>query len=348
MTEKRTGLPLWSASGWPRARSLSRSRSGWRGSCAARAPLRSAPARRPASPRPGRRTPMARAAAEVRSAFLATDVPDARERYERTSQALDAYAAAWAAMYRQTCEAEPAAGGRGGRRPARRLPRPARRGPRRARRRLRTRRCEGRAARGRCHAHAPAARQLRRRADDQGDRRTGGPGAAQPRSGAAQPAGGAVGDGRGGTGLASAEAGGHARRRDPRGEPRTVAGAGVDRPRSVRSPFDPEGAEPIYAEAFKRGEAIRNDELAAEAAIQLIAITGAIEHHSTAASAGPASQRGPSSAASRCACGDRSFTTGERCSPPGGHGGWRKVTSLPRWRSGSRRWAGRTLTSPRR
>ena len=46
----------------------------------------------------------------------------------------------------------------------------------------------------------------------------------------------------------------------------------------IRSPFDPEGAEPIYEEAFKRGEAIRNDELAAEAAIQLVAIAGAIGH----------------------------------------------------------------------
>lgn len=46
----------------------------------------------------------------------------------------------------------------------------------------------------------------------------------------------------------------------------------------IRSPFDPEGAEPIYEEAFKRGEAIRNDELAAEAAVQLIAIAGAIGH----------------------------------------------------------------------
>ena len=47
----------------------------------------------------------------------------------------------------------------------------------------------------------------------------------------------------------------------------------------ARSPFDPEGAEPLYEEAFKRGEAIHNDALAAEAAIQLVAIAGAIEHH---------------------------------------------------------------------
>ena len=47
----------------------------------------------------------------------------------------------------------------------------------------------------------------------------------------------------------------------------------------ARAPFDPEGAEPLYEEAFKRGEAIHNDALAAEAAIQLVAIAGAIEHH---------------------------------------------------------------------
>jgi len=47
----------------------------------------------------------------------------------------------------------------------------------------------------------------------------------------------------------------------------------------ARSPFDPEGAEPLYEEAFKLGEAIHNDALAAEAAIQLVAIAGAIEHH---------------------------------------------------------------------
>ena len=47
----------------------------------------------------------------------------------------------------------------------------------------------------------------------------------------------------------------------------------------ARAPFDPEGAEPLYEEAFKRGEAIHNDALAAEAAIQLVAIAGAIAHH---------------------------------------------------------------------
>src|SRR6185503_4766400 len=43
---------------------------------------------------------------QVRSAFLAASVPDARARYERASQALDAYATAWAGMSRQSCEAE--------------------------------------------------------------------------------------------------------------------------------------------------------------------------------------------------------------------------------------------------
>ena len=45
----------------------------------------------------------------------------------------------------------------------------------------------------------------------------------------------------------------------------------------TRAPFDPEGVAPLYEEAFKRGEAVHNDSLAAEAAIQLVAIAG-IEH----------------------------------------------------------------------
>src|SRR5262249_40521497 len=45
----------------------------------------------------------------------------------------------------------------------------------------------------------------------------------------------------------------------------------------TRAPVDPEGVGPIYEEALKRGEAVHNDSLAAEAAIQLVAIAG-IEH----------------------------------------------------------------------
>ena len=75
--------------------------------------------------------------AQIRSAFLAANVPDARERYERTSQSLDTYANAWAGMYRQNCERRAAGAGRaGGDRAAHGLPRSARRESRRARRML--------------------------------------------------------------------------------------------------------------------------------------------------------------------------------------------------------------------
>ena len=47
----------------------------------------------------------------------------------------------------------------------------------------------------------------------------------------------------------------------------------------ARSPFDPEGAASVYEDAFNRGETLHNNELAAEAAIQLVAIVGAIQHH---------------------------------------------------------------------
>jgi tetratricopeptide (TPR) repeat protein len=51
----------------------------------------------------------------------------------------------------------------------------------------------------------------------------------------------------------------------------------------IRSPFDPDAAVPLYEEAFRRAEAIHDDRFAAEAAIQLIAITGGFRHHFEAA-----------------------------------------------------------------
>jgi hypothetical protein len=47
----------------------------------------------------------------------------------------------------------------------------------------------------------------------------------------------------------------------------------------VRAPFDPDGAAPLYEEAWKRAEAAHNDEMAAEAAIRLLAIVGGVQHH---------------------------------------------------------------------
>jgi predicted Ser/Thr protein kinase len=47
----------------------------------------------------------------------------------------------------------------------------------------------------------------------------------------------------------------------------------------VRAPFDPDGAAPLYEEAWKRAEAMRSEETAAEAAIRMLAIVGGVQHH---------------------------------------------------------------------
>ncbi len=47
----------------------------------------------------------------------------------------------------------------------------------------------------------------------------------------------------------------------------------------IRSPFDPEGAIPLYEEAYRRAAALHLDDFAAEAAIQLAAIVGTFQHH---------------------------------------------------------------------
>ena len=46
----------------------------------------------------------------------------------------------------------------------------------------------------------------------------------------------------------------------------------------IRSPFDPDGAIPLYEEARRRAEALHLDDFAAEAAIQLATIEGTIAH----------------------------------------------------------------------
>lgn len=47
----------------------------------------------------------------------------------------------------------------------------------------------------------------------------------------------------------------------------------------IRSPFDPEGAIPLYEEAYRRAGALHLDDFSAEAAIQLTAIVGTFQHH---------------------------------------------------------------------
>ena len=46
----------------------------------------------------------------------------------------------------------------------------------------------------------------------------------------------------------------------------------------IRSPFEPEGAVPLYEEAYRRAAALHLDDFAAEAAIQLTAIVGTFQH----------------------------------------------------------------------
>ena len=49
----------------------------------------------------------------------------------------------------------------------------------------------------------------------------------------------------------------------------------------IRSPFDPEGALPLYEEAFRRASALHLDDFVAEAAIELTTIVGTIQHRFT-------------------------------------------------------------------
>jgi hypothetical protein len=192
--------------------------------------------------------------AQVRAAFQAANVPDARERFERASQSLDSYAAGWAAMSRQICEV-------------------------------------GALVDAFAHADAKVVRKAVAATfalpslDNCTDARALKAGALptdEPRrsrvlslrarlaklwamaaSGqdwqALKPMGALVDEAR---------AAGH--------EPLLVEALLIYA--RTRAPFDPEGVEPLYDEAFNRGDAIHADALAAQAAIQLVAIAG-IEHH---------------------------------------------------------------------
>ncbi|HXU06602.1 MAG TPA: serine/threonine-protein kinase [Polyangia bacterium] len=216
---------------------------------------------------------------QIRTAFLAANVPDARERFERTSQSLDTYATAWTAMHGQICEAAEGAAGDGRDLVA-----------------LRTACLDQRAdqldalADAFAHADAKVVRKavaatlalpaLDACADSRALRT-----AALPPDEALRARVQAL-RGRLATLWAMAASGHDWQALKPMGalidelrtaghEPLLVEALLVYA--RTRAPFDPEGVEPIYEEAFKRGEAIHADGLAAEAAIQLVAIAG-IEH----------------------------------------------------------------------
>jgi len=217
--------------------------------------------------------------ADVRAAFLHATVPDARERHARTSQALDTYADAWLNINRAGCEAQ------------------ARKEPP-ALRTLRQRCLEGRAE------DLGALVDVLAHADTVIVRRSVAAALALPPLDAcadpaalktmAAPDNPAVVSKvqqlrRRLAALRALAAAGHdwqamkplaALVEEARitGDESLLADALLVYART-RSPFDPEAAAAVYQDAFKHGESLHNDELAAEAAIQLIAIVGAIQHH---------------------------------------------------------------------
>jgi len=213
---------------------------------------------------------------QIRSAFLAANVPDARERFERTSQSLDTYAGAAAAMHRQICEAADIGPG------------------------------ELLAQRSACldqrtdqlgalaDAFAQADAKVVRKAvaatlalpplDSCADAHAVKASALPPDEAVRARVQGLRG--RLATLWAMAASGHDWQALKPMGALVDEARTAGHEPLLVeallvyartRAPFDPEGAAPLYEEAFKRGEAIHADGLAAEAAIQLVAIAG-IEH----------------------------------------------------------------------
>jgi tRNA A-37 threonylcarbamoyl transferase component Bud32 len=218
--------------------------------------------------------------AEIRAAFLAANVPDARERYDRVIRSLDGYAGAWATMYRHNCEASDTGSGDGP---------------------------DVVALRGACldqragelgalaDALAHADSKVVRKAvaatlalppvDGCADARVL-KAAALPADPARRAALLSLRE-RLATLWAMAAVGRDWQALKPMAALVDEARAADHEPllaealmvyARARAPFDPEDAVPLYEEAFKRGEAIHNDVLAAEAAIQLVAITGAIEH----------------------------------------------------------------------
>ena len=219
--------------------------------------------------------------AAIRAAFLAASVPDARERFERTSQSLDSYANAWAGMYRQNCEASDTGAADGAEMVALRMGCLDQRA-----RELGALADEFSHVDAKVVRKAVAATLALPPLDSCADARAL-KSAAPPRDEALRARVQSL-RGRLATPWAMAAAGRDWQALKPMGALVDEARATGHEPllaeallvyARARAPFDPEGAEPLYEEAFKRGEAIHNDALAAEAAIQLVAIAGAIEHH---------------------------------------------------------------------
>ena len=219
---------------------------------------------------------------QIRAAFLAANVGDARERFDRASQSLDTYANAWAAMSRQVCEAADTGPDEGRDLVALRATCLDQRADelgalvdafshadeKVVRKAVAATvalppldRCaDARALKASALPTLPADEPLRARLQSLRARLSAL--WAMAASGqdwqALKPMSALVDDAR---------AAGH--------EPLLVETLLVYA--RTRAPFDPEGVAPLYEEAFKRGEAVHNDSLAAEAAIQLVAIAG-IEH----------------------------------------------------------------------
>jgi tetratricopeptide (TPR) repeat protein/predicted Ser/Thr protein kinase len=225
-------------------------------------------------------TPDGQTRAEMRTAFLsvASDVPDARERFDRVSQLLDGYASEWASASRETC----AATGR------------AATGATALRMNCLERRRAELAALADVLAHADAKVVRRSLAAVATLVRTDR--CAELASLRSAPLPPASTDLRGRIDQltarmlvlrASAAAGHDWQSLEPMGalledvraaryEPLLVEALLVDA--RIRSPFDPEGAIPLYEEAYRRAGTLRLNDFAAEAAIQLTAIVGTFQH----------------------------------------------------------------------
>ena len=225
-------------------------------------------------------TPDGQTRLEMRTAFLsaAHDVPDARERFERVSQLLDGYANEWATASRETCEA---------------TSRAADGAPTLRTNCLERRRAELAAlADVLAHADAKAVRRsiaavasLARvdRCADLASLRSAPlpPDNRELRARVDQLTGRMLM-------LRASAAAGHdwqslesvgALIEDVRAvsyQPLLVETLLVDA--RIRSPFDPEGALPLYEEAYRRAGTLHLDDFAAEAAIQMTAIVGTIQH----------------------------------------------------------------------
>jgi hypothetical protein len=215
---------------------------------------------------------------EMRTAFLASEVPDARARFDRVGQILDAYADGWMGLSREACEAA--------RDPADPVI------PLRAACLDRRRAELGALTDVLAHADTKivrrsigAALSLRRieSCNDLATLRTAQPLPAEPglRARVESLTGRLLAL------RARAEAGHDWQTLDPIAalteevraagyEPLLTETLLVDA--RIHSPFDPEGAIPLYQEAYKRAEAQHSDDFQAEAAIQLTAIVGTFQH----------------------------------------------------------------------